>query len=104
MADDTVSTQAIVNRFYDQLEQGPHELVLFDINRHAHTRAFLKSDFKQFMDSLWEKPNRQYRLTLITNVGENSPEVLARMREAGDFQISTFLVSPDFWPPRYMVK
>ena len=83
IADSTVKTDALVQRFYNRLEEGPHELVLFDINRHAHIQPFLKSDFQAFIDKLWKKPHLPYRLTLLTNVDENTPEILARTREAG---------------------
>ena len=87
VADSTVSTDAVVQRFYERLEEGEHELVLFDINRHAHIQPFLKSDLQTFIDKLWEKPHRPYRLTLLTNVDQNTPEILARTREAGGEKI-----------------
>jgi len=87
VADSTVSTHAVVRRLYNQLQGQQHELVLFDINRHALTLSILKSDFQKFMDQLWKKPNQPYRLTMITNVGENTPEVLARTRKAGSDEI-----------------
>ena len=87
VADSTVSTPAVVRRLYEKLQGQQHELVLFDINRHALTRSVLKTDFQKFMDQLWKKPNQPYRLTMITNVGENTAEVLARTREAGSDKI-----------------
>jgi len=87
VVDSTVSTHAVVRRLYEQLQGQQHELVLFDINRHALTRSVLKTDFQAFMDQLWKKPNQPYRLTMITNVGENTSEVLARTRDAGSSEI-----------------
>ena len=74
-------------RFYERLEGGPHELVIFDINRHAHTRSFFKSDFQKILDGLWNKPNQPYGLTVITNVGDSTQEVLACTREPGSDEI-----------------
>jgi alpha-beta hydrolase superfamily lysophospholipase len=88
VADSTVSTQAVVRGLYEQLQGKQHELVLFDVNRHALTRSVFKSDFQTFMDQLWKKPNQTYRLTMITNVGEDTSEVLARTREAHSNEIA----------------
>ena len=83
VVDSTVSTDALVGRFYELLEGGGHELVLFDINRRAHTQSVLKTGFNTLVDNLWKQRLHPYRLTVVTNVEENSPDVLARTREAG---------------------
>jgi len=97
VADSTVNTDAVVQRFYNRLEGEAHELILFDINRHAHIQPFLKSDFQTFIDKLWEKPHLPYRLTLLTNEDENTPEILARTREAGKEKIQQIKLGLQ-WP------
>ena len=87
VVDSTVSTDAIVNRLYEKLEGGPHELVLFDINRHAYIRSFIKSDYHELMEGLWNKRNPPYGLTVITNVEEDTRDILARTREPGSDEV-----------------
>ncbi|MBW2632624.1 MAG: alpha/beta hydrolase [Deltaproteobacteria bacterium] len=87
VVDSTVRTDAIVQGLYAKLDGDQHELVLFDINRQAHTSAFLKSDFQTLIDNLWAAPRQTYRLTLITNRDENSPKIVARVRKADSEEI-----------------
>jgi len=97
IVDSTVRTDAIVDRLYARLDPGQHELVLFDINRRALMRHFLKFDSQKLIERLWNDNNRSYNLTLITNLSDNSPEIVARVREAGDDKIHLYNLGLQ-WP------
>ncbi len=97
IVDSTVRTDAIVDRLYARLDPGQHELVLFDINRRALMRHFLKFDSQKLIERLWNDNNRSYNLTLITNLSDNSPEIVARVREAGDDKVHLYNLGLQ-WP------
>jgi hypothetical protein len=73
-----------VSKLFERLGVGSveHELVLFDVNRASRTKEFLKADKGAYLASLESGDKHPYRLTVITNVGEDSAEVLARTRPA----------------------
>jgi alpha-beta hydrolase superfamily lysophospholipase len=89
LVDATVSTRATVDRLYNKLEQPHHELVLFDINRLAEMKLFLKTDHDKLLDDLNQRTDLPYRLTVITNENENSLAVAEKTKAPGSGSISS---------------
>jgi hypothetical protein len=63
-------------------------LVFFDINRSAVIKSFLKSDHRKIIQRLKEKDQLPYDLTIVTNVSDDSSEVIARTRLAASGEIT----------------
>ncbi len=76
VVDDTVNTDAVVNRLYGALRGGASELVLFDVNRLEGLRPFLDFSPQALADATRRGARSDYRLTLITNSGPESPDVI----------------------------
>jgi len=77
VADATVSTPAVVERFMRHLAAGGHRLVLFDVNRQAAAEAFLTTDFREQIDRLAEGGPWPFTITLVTNRDTGSPRLAA---------------------------
>lgn len=73
--DATVSTRAVVDGLYDHLRCPTNELVIFDVNKTATSRAFLKPDGLQVVDTLFRDHDRPYRLSLVQNRSRTNSEV-----------------------------
>jgi alpha-beta hydrolase superfamily lysophospholipase len=83
VVDFTVSTRAIVAALYSRLPPNGSELVLFDINRNARFGPLLRRDTDTIVSRLLPEPPRNFRTTLVTNVGRDSDLVLARTVDVG---------------------
>ena len=79
--DATVETSATIHRFYDRLENGSSELVVFDVNRFDHLAPFLPSDDGRTLEHLQTRSDLPYRLTVITNVTPDS-EIVRQQTQA----------------------
>ncbi len=97
IADATVSTPAVVERFMRHLAPNGHQLVLFDINRQAEAEALLNNDFQDQIDRLIEEESWPFAVTLVTNRDRRSPKLAALSR--GTNSRETDLESLDLeWP------
>ncbi|WP_309398491.1 alpha/beta hydrolase [Cerasicoccus maritimus] len=76
--DATVSTPAVLQGLFANLPANGSELVLFDLNRIAPVQELLKHDPKAELVALLKDQDLTYTLTAVTNVGPDSPQVLAR--------------------------
>jgi len=83
LVDSTVQTDAVVKRLYDRLPNSNNELVLFDINRLARLKPFIKQPHNRLLNELSQRPNLPYRLTIIRNSDNRSPETVAATRAPG---------------------
>ena len=97
VVDTTVDTGALVDRLYNRLEAGGHELVLFDINRSAQLQAFVRHNFRVDPAALERRADLPYALTVITNISADSLEVVARTRLPGQADSSTVTLAIA-WP------
>ena len=97
LVDDTVRTDAIVDYVFNKLDNPQNELVLFDINRQADTRAFLKSDHLDLLGRLAGRDDLTYRLTVISNLTADSRAVVARIKAARSGEIQTIAIGLH-WP------
>ncbi len=82
LIDFTVSTRAIVSALYAHLPANGSELVLFDINRTARFGPLLRSSADTALARIVPSGPRRYRLTIITNVDDESDNVIERVTEA----------------------
>ena len=80
--DSTVSPEAVVNRLLRGLKPIGHELVLFDLNRHAEAAPFLDAASAAFVSALMADGQLPFDLTLVTNRTAGTNEVMARRRSA----------------------
>ncbi len=81
LVDATVIPSALVDVLMRQLAPERHELVLFDVNRVAAVDPLLRTEKLQLRDELMADAGLPFALTMITNTGENSRDVLARRLE-----------------------
>ena len=75
--DDTVSTDAVVDRLLKLLKPERHELVLFDINRFAAKSSLLIADPAPLTERLMTDRDLPFVATLITNEDPSSTSVVA---------------------------
>ncbi len=78
LVDSTVETWATIDRLFAFLPANGSELVLFDVNRTEAVRAFLKKSYDAQVAALFAHGERTYRLSLVTNAGAGTLEVVAK--------------------------
>ncbi len=83
LVDATVRTDSTVRDLYDRLEANGSGLVVFDVNRSAVVRTFLKRRDEYRLDELLPRRTRAYRLSVVTNAGPGTREVVERVVAAG---------------------
>ncbi len=98
LVDATVSTDAIVHRFYDRLPANGSELVLFDINRVSHLAPFLERPEQKLLLDLKSRTDLRYRLTAIANARLDTRDVVARSAGPGSARVSETPLGLA-WPP-----
>ncbi|MBK1704316.1 alpha/beta hydrolase [Halochromatium glycolicum] len=77
VVDATVSPEAAVDNLLGRLAPDRHGLLLYDINRRAVTSSLLVTERAALAEQLLEDPTLPFELTLITNAGPDSSEVVA---------------------------
>jgi alpha-beta hydrolase superfamily lysophospholipase len=80
LVDATVIPAALVDRLLRQLAPEGHELVLFDVNRIAAAKPFLRAGKEQLREQLLADGTLPFTLTLVTNQDERSRGVMARQK------------------------
>jgi alpha-beta hydrolase superfamily lysophospholipase len=83
VVDATVLTDAVVWKLFDVLGENGSELVLFDLNRRANIQPFLNASDRGILERLVPPRSRRYTLTVITNAGADTPDVLERTVATG---------------------
>ncbi|MFA6957954.1 MAG: alpha/beta hydrolase [Thermoanaerobaculia bacterium] len=81
--DATVSMPAVVTDLFDRLPAKGHELVLFDINRHAMIEQIIAIDPKPTVQGLLAAKQLAYDVTIVTNESPQTLAVVARTKKAG---------------------
>ena len=86
LVDATVATEAIVQKLFDRLSGNDDELVLFDVNHLSVLKNFMKPKYNraELLASIEKRGSLPYKLTVITNEQDESPQVVARIRLAGE--------------------
>ena len=88
VVDATIKPSTLVDSLFTKLAPGGHELVLFDVNRHADAELLLRADPEILTNSLLGRSKLPFTLTLVTNASVDSNDVIARTKPAG--AISTY--------------
>jgi alpha-beta hydrolase superfamily lysophospholipase len=78
VVDATVSPQSAVDNLLRRLAPGPHELLLYDINRHALKAPLLVTDTGALTRQLLEDDALPFAVTLIANESDDSRRVVVR--------------------------
>ena len=87
VADATVSAPAVLNALFRHLAPEGHELVGFDINRHADIEPFLAMPVLEVRTRLLEEPALPVDFTLVVNASNTTDDVVALRRAALATQI-----------------
>ncbi|HEY6931661.1 MAG TPA: alpha/beta fold hydrolase [Thermoanaerobaculia bacterium] len=89
LVDSTISTEAVVDKLYDKLEDNGSELVLFDINRADDFKPYFDSPEDAFLARVSAR-SRRYALKLITNARPDTMDVVERsFAKSGGFPNDT---------------
>ena len=84
VVDDTLKPSALVDSLFMKLASDGHELVLFDVNRHANAEPLLRSDPENLTNRLLGQQSKlPFTLSLVTNASVDSNDVIVRTRRAG---------------------
>ena len=97
VADDTVSTPAVINALFRRLAREKHELVLFDINRRADAAALYLPGVPEVREHLLQGPPLPFELTILTNSSTESPDIEAIRRQSGTGEIKSMATGMK-WP------
>ncbi|MCK7596769.1 alpha/beta fold hydrolase [Microbulbifer sp. CAU 1566] len=84
VVDATVEATAVVEHLYNLLPEGGHQLVLFDINRQVQIEPLLTWKPDRMLAAIQQAPHRNYTLTMVTNAGRGSADVVARHWPEGE--------------------
>ena len=98
--DATVTTDAVIDNLLDYLEPERHELVLFDINRHAAvTSKMLIEDPAPFTNRILNATDKPFAVTLVTNEDEESIQTVAKYFAPFATQPEQIRKLEIAWPP-----
>jgi alpha-beta hydrolase superfamily lysophospholipase len=97
ISDATVVTAAVVHKLYDALPSNGSELVLFDLNRGGHAKAFFQPAASRLLSELTAPASRPYAVTIVTNRASDSREVVARTSPPGNAPVSEIALDAS-WP------
>ena len=95
--DSTVETSATIQRLFDQLENESSELVVFDVNRFDQLAPFIPAAIDAPLERLEARSDLPYRLTVITNVAQDSELVAQRTKAPRSNTINSTALS-FAWP------
>ncbi len=84
VVDATVSTPALVSNLFQQLPEGGHELVLFDINRETEIEPIMNWDPAAVVQALQANPHPGFTLSIVMNENPRSRKVLVRSQRPGE--------------------
>ena len=99
LVDATVSISATVDRLYSRLPENNSELILFDVNRLSEVDEFFRKQHKSLLTKIVEENYLTYTLTLLTNVNNESREVIVKTKKPRlQFELNKSL--PMAWPEK----
>ncbi|MCC4832031.1 alpha/beta fold hydrolase [Shewanella sp. 10N.7] len=96
IADDTVSSAAVIQNLYQYLPENKHRLVVFDINRNPNNHQLITNDPLNEMASLWADLPMNYQLNMIENDRERDHYVQERIFVGGEVKAENGM--PLAWP------
>jgi esterase/lipase len=81
VVDSTVVVPKLITVLFDRLKSESNELFLFDINRVDRLGNLLNRSFEQAVVPKLNRTDLPYRLTVLRNAKEDSPQVVVQTRE-----------------------
>jgi alpha-beta hydrolase superfamily lysophospholipase len=97
--DATVTTQAVVDSLLIRLKPERHELVLFDINRHAAVESrLLISDPAPLTNRVMQDGKLPFAVTLVTNKNNETTEIVSRYKPAYSDEVIRTRDMNTSWP------
>jgi alpha-beta hydrolase superfamily lysophospholipase len=81
VVDSTVVVPKLITVLFDRLESESNELFLFDINRVDWLSNLLNRSFEQAVAPKLQRTDLPYRLSVLRNAQEDSPQVVVQTRE-----------------------
>lgn len=98
-ADATVSTEAVVTRLLNRIVSEGHELVLFDVNRHAAKSVLMVYDPSALSTRVMGNSGLAFGVTLVTNESDESLRLVARHQPPFSAEIDRTEQLDVEWPP-----
>lgn len=99
VVDATVPQRPSLERLYGRRDDPRDQLVLFDLRRGADVRPLLAAGAGS-VATMYDAAPLPYAITLVTNRGDEQPEMIARSREAGASEETVTPIGLD-WPPSF---
>ena len=97
--DATVTTDAVVSDLLNRLKPDRHELVLFDINRHAAVKSrLIIDDPAPLTDRLMKDARLPFTLTVVTNEHEETTRVISKEKKPFSADTEDFRNLDLSWP------
>ena len=78
IVDATVLAPALINNFYDRLEAGGHQLVIYDVNRMAGLKPLYRAAPQVMLDVMLSSPGASFSLSFLTNTAPDSRQVMVK--------------------------
>lgn len=98
-ADATVSTEAVVTRLLNRIVSEGHQLVLFDVNRHAAKSVLMVYDPNALSVRVMGDPKLAFGVTLVTNESDDSLRLVAHHQPPFSAEIARTEALDLAWPP-----
>jgi alpha-beta hydrolase superfamily lysophospholipase len=98
VVDATVSPRAAVDNLLRHLAPGPHELLLYDINRYAVKSPLIVTDTGALTDRLMADETLPFAITLIGNASDGTRQVTARYKPAHSAGVERTESLSGTWP------
>ncbi len=98
LVDATVSTTDLVDNLYAVINNKDSELVLFDVNQMSYYKELISYNPEQVVKALNSQASNDYRLTLITNRDNTTPQVIEvsrQVRSENEIERSLALAWPE---------
>ncbi len=96
--DSTVVRSALIDKLYNKLTPNNHELILFDVNHSPHVEPFIKERYKKLIPQIDDMGPQPYAITVITNIGNQTQDVMARTRPTNARIFEKNVPLNLFWP------
>ena len=97
--DATVSTDAVIDNLLEHLQAHRHELVLFDINRHAASYRILIDDPAPLTNRVLQATDLPFSVTLLTNESSQSRRMISKHIEPYTLDPTSTRKLDLAWPP-----
>lgn len=102
--DSTVSTRAIVNSLYNNLQNNGSELVIFDINQAVNFRPLFRRSSYTAITNLLPPAPRRYSVSVVTNASLSSLNTVVKSVKAGEVDEHTTALNIAYPPDMFSLS